>query len=178
LSSGSVSSVSPSVGSSVGSSVGCDVAASSFVVPESPPSAPPSPSGPAASAEMSSGVLSSTSPPNIHSSAATTATVPTSATREGHNRSIRSRIVTGPAGYATRSTTRERLRLPPLPAASAVAVRTARRPPSRQAEAQPPQPIDQHRVVGQCLRPVDEVVEDLVVARRRHGEQLADGLLL
>src|SRR3954451_16377487 len=41
-----------------------------------------------------------------------------------------------------------------------------------------PQPLHEHRVVGERLGPVDEGVEQLVVARRRHVEQLADRLLL
>src|SRR3954452_16979164 len=44
--------------------------------------------------------------------------------------------------------------------------------------AQPAQPPDQERVVGEGLGTVDEGVEDLVVARRGHVELLADGLLL
>ncbi len=40
------------------------------------------------------------------------------------------------------------------------------------------QPLDEHRVSGHGLRPVDERVEHLVVAGRGHVEQLADGLLL
>src|SRR4051812_44156858 len=42
----------------------------------------------------------------------------------------------------------------------------------------PPQPLHEHRVVGECLRPVDERVEELVVPGRRHVEQLPDRLFL
>src|SRR6516225_8413365 len=44
------------------------------------------------------------------------------------------------------------------------------------AGAQPSQPLHQHGVGGQGLGPVDERVEHLVVARRRHREQLLDGV--
>src|SRR5690606_9893261 len=40
------------------------------------------------------------------------------------------------------------------------------------------QALDEHRVGGQRLRAVDELVEDLVVAGRAHVEQVLDGLLL
>src|SRR5918995_2895221 len=53
------------------------------------------------SAAGSSELLGATSPPKSTSRPATTATVPSSATSEGHARSNRSRTVTGPAGYAT-----------------------------------------------------------------------------
>src|SRR6478735_7621727 len=43
---------------------------------------------------------------------------------------------------------------------------------------QPAQPADEQRVGGERLGAVDEGVEDLVVARRRHVELLADGGLL
>src|SRR3954471_22646116 len=42
----------------------------------------------------------------------------------------------------------------------------------------PPQPLDYHRVAGECLPPVDERVEELVVPGRRHVEQLPDRLFL
>src|SRR4051794_40769412 len=44
--------------------------------------------------------------------------------------------------------------------------------------AQAPQPLDQHRIGGERLRRVDEGVQHLVIAGRRHVEQLADGLFL
>lgn len=44
--------------------------------------------------------------------------------------------------------------------------------------AQPPQPLYQHRVGGQRLGPIHQRIEHLVVARRRHGEQLFDGFFL
>src|SRR5918911_4208743 len=44
--------------------------------------------------------------------------------------------------------------------------------------AHAPQPLHEHRVVSERLGAVDEGIEQLVVARRRHVEQLADGLLL
>src|SRR5699024_7745433 len=40
------------------------------------------------------------------------------------------------------------------------------------------EPLHQQRVMGQCLRLVDQRVEHLVVARRRHVELLADRLFL
>src|SRR5438270_1042824 len=44
------------------------------------------------------------------------------------------------------------------------------------AGPQPSQPLHQHRVGGQRLGPVDQRVEYLVVARRRHREELFDGV--
>jgi hypothetical protein len=41
---------------------------------------------------------------------------------------------------------------------------------------QPAKPLDQHRVGRERVRRVDERVEHLVVTRRRHVEQLANGL--
>src|SRR5580693_963841 len=43
-----------------------------------------------------------------------------------------------------------------------------RRPRLLTTGTQPPQPLHQHRVGGQCLRPVDECIEHLVIACRRH----------
>src|SRR5438270_14002203 len=46
------------------------------------------------------------------------------------------------------------------------------------AGTQSPQPLDEHRVGGERGGSVDQRVEHLVVARRRHVEQFADRLLL
>src|SRR3954451_22679425 len=44
--------------------------------------------------------------------------------------------------------------------------------------SQPAQPPDQHRVVGQRRRTVDRPMQELVVARRREPERLADRTVL
>src|SRR5262249_47630048 len=54
----------------------------------------------------------------------------------------------------------------------------ARRPSVLAAGAQPPQPLDQHRVGGHRGRLVDQGVEHLVVPGIGHVEQLADRLFL
>src|SRR5262249_23749077 len=46
------------------------------------------------------------------------------------------------------------------------------------AGTEPSQPLHQHGVGGQRLGPVDQRVEHLVVARRRHREELLDGVFL
>jgi hypothetical protein len=73
---------------------------------------------------------------------------------------------------------------PPGPSLVAHAHLSARPAPSRSRPAaadertQAPQALDQHRVVGERRLVVDHAVEQLVVARRRDVEALADGLLL
>src|SRR5215467_5164871 len=95
-----------------------------------------------------------------------------------------------PSGVGSRGRVPPPTRLPAPPSLSplttmagpsrgaALPPRAARRTDPLAPRALPAEPLDEHGIGGHGLRPVDELVEHLVVAGRREPELLGDRLLL
>src|SRR4051812_11040425 len=64
------------------------------------------------------------------------------------------------------------------PPGSGFLTQTAGRALTLPRATEPTQALHQHRVVGERLRKIDQGVENLVVARRRHAEEFGDRVLL